>query len=605
MSRAVRGVQNLLRDVSVAAIVAVGVLASVAAFLVVSRLEREEARLRFEGLAIEVVRSIERESSANLRAVHSLVALYDSSETVTLEEFRRFGTVMLSEYPSLRAVSWNPLVRDADRERFEREIRADGLPGFRIERAAAEGEPGLAGPRSGYVPVVYIVPVAGNEAAVGYDIASEAVRRSALEVARDTGETAITQPITLVQDPSVLDGILAVAPLYDGTRSLDTEAQRREALTGYVVGVFDIGAVVDAATEGLSQAPELDPSAIDVRIDDAGVHQPTGERSLVFSRRVRGGEAAGVPSDTSGPRVAIDVAVANRTWHIVASQPGSALTARQEQLAWAVLIAGLALTAVAVYIFEARRRGMERLAELTEQLRDKNRILEGRSEALSRFVGRQLYDSIRAGSNDTSIGAARKQLTLFFADLEDFTGLSSDLDPDALAYLLNDYFAEVCAIATEHGATIDKLIGDALFAYFGDPQTQGDAEDALACLRMAVAVQQRMVHLREKWHGMGLHGAMCARIGISTGDCLVGNFGGGGMLDHTAIGEEVNIAFRLHKAAEPNGIVITERTHALIAAHVSAERLPALRLRGVRRSVVPYRVLGLRDARDADAVPSS
>ena len=77
-----------------------------------------------------------------------------------------------------------------------------------------------------------------------------------------------------------------------------------------------------------------------------------------------------------------------------------------------------------------------------------------------------------------SLETTRKKLTVFFSDLKDFTQTTDDLEPEDLADLLNEYFTEMCEIALEHGATIDKFIGDAMLMFFGDPETKGVEGDA-------------------------------------------------------------------------------------------------------------------------------
>src|SRR5262245_18260573 len=115
-------------------------------------------------------------------------------------------------------------------------------------------------------------------------------------------------------------------------------------------------------------------------------------------------------------------------------------------------------------------------------------------------------------------------------------------------------------IALEHGATIDKYVGDAIMAFFGDPETKGIKEDAAACVKMAIAMQRRMRELQWEWRDSGLEKPFQLRIGINTGYCTVGNFGSDDRMDYTIISSEVNLAARL-------------QSHAELAAFCSAMRL--------------------------------
>ena len=102
---------------------------------------------------------------------------------------------------------------------------------------------------------------------------------------------------------------------------------------------------------------------------------------------------------------------------------------------------------------------------------------------------------------------------MFFSDIADFTATTDDLESEELTGLLNHYLTEMSKIALEHGATIDKYIGDAILAFFGDPETRGFKEDATACVNMAIAMQRRMRELQFAWRDAGLEKPFELRIG--------------------------------------------------------------------------------------------
>ena len=137
----------------------------------------------------------------------------------------------------------------------------------------------------------------------------------------------------------------------------------------------------------------------------------------------------------------------------------------------------------------------------------------------------QLYASIFSGEQSVEIASKRKKLTVFFSDIADFTGTTDSLESEELTNLLNHYLTEMSKVALEHGATIDKYVGDAIIAFFGDPDTRGAKADAIACVEMAIAMQRRMRELQSEWLDMGLEKPFRLRIGINTGFCTVGNFG--------------------------------------------------------------------------------
>ena len=151
---------------------------------------------------------------------------------------------------------------------------------------------------------------------------------------------------------------------------------------------------------------------------------------------------------------------------------------------------------------------------------------EGNCRLTSTHRTRKLEcSSIFSGSKEVKIVSNRKKLTVFFSDIVDFTTTTDDLESEELTALLNHYLTEMSVIALTHGATIDKYIGDAILAFFGDPETRGVKEDALACVKMAVAMQKRVGELAVDWRNAGIETPLRCRIGIHTGFCTVGNFG--------------------------------------------------------------------------------
>ncbi|MCC2111109.1 MAG: adenylate/guanylate cyclase domain-containing protein, partial [Hyphomicrobiales bacterium] len=182
-----------------------------------------------------------------------------------------------------------------------------------------------------------------------------------------------------------------------------------------------------------------------------------------------------------------------------------------------------------------------RFARMNVELEDANTFLASVSMKISRYLSPQVYKSIFSGEKDAVIATERKKLTIFFSDIKDFTQATERLQPEELTAVLNEYFTEMATIAHDHGATVDKFIGDAILAFFGDPETRGAKEDALACVNMAIAMQRRLAVLKDEWRRRGLEKPLQARMGINTGYCNVGNFGSEDRMDYTIIGAEANL----------------------------------------------------------------
>ena len=235
------------------------------------------------------------------------------------------------------------------------------------------------------------------------------------------------------------------------------------------------------------------------------------------------------------------------------------------------------------------------LDEQKELVEEKNAKLESLSIKLSKYLAPQIYQSIFSSDQEVSLETKRKKLTVFFSDIKDFTQITDDLEAEDLANLLNEYFSEMSQIALEHGATIDKFIGDAMLMFFGDPDTKGVEEDAKACVRMAVAMQRRMTELEAIWRASGHQHPFKMRIGINTGFCNVGNFGSEARMDYTIIGGEVNLAARLESQAVPGGILMSYETYALVRDIVEAEEQPSIEAKGIRRDIRPFALRNLLD----------
>ncbi len=232
-------------------------------------------------------------------------------------------------------------------------------------------------------------------------------------------------------------------------------------------------------------------------------------------------------------------------------------------------------------------------SRMNDELGANNEFLAGISMKISKYLSPQVYRSIFSGEKDGSISTERKKLTVFFSDIKDFTATTERMQPEELTGLLNTYFTEMSKIAEAHGATIDKFIGDAIVAFFGDPETKGAAEDARACVRMAMDMQQSLSDLGKRWRREGIEHPFKARMGINTGYCNVGNFGSEERMDYTIIGAEANLAARLEAIAEPGGIVLSYETYAHVSDIVEAVAMEPVHFKGIAREVVPYRVVGL------------
>lgn len=238
----------------------------------------------------------------------------------------------------------------------------------------------------------------------------------------------------------------------------------------------------------------------------------------------------------------------------------------------------------------------------TEELETRNRSLEGLSAALSKYLSPQVYSSIFSGHQDAEIASKRKKLTIFLSDIANFTATTDKLESEDLTAMLNRYLAEMAQIALKHGATIDKYVGDAVLAFFGDPESRGVKEDAVACVMMAIEMQEKLKQLEMEWIDAGAERPFRVRIGINTGFCTVGNFGSPDRMDYTIVGGAVNLTSRLEQNCEPGSILISHVTWSLVNDVIEAEERPALTVKGFSEPVRAYEVRGLKTSGSTDVI---
>ena len=218
-------------------------------------------------------------------------------------------------------------------------------------------------------------------------------------------------------------------------------------------------------------------------------------------------------------------------------------------------------------------------------IEEKSAQLENLATRLAKYLSPQIYKSIFEEKQEVKSVHSRKNLTIFFSDIIQFTDLTDTMEPEKLAKVINSYLSEMTTIAVKSGGTIDKFIGDAIMVFFGDPETEGEVQDALKCVEMAILMRQRVEELQKHWKKMGVINGLGIRMGISTGFCTVGNFGSDLRLDYTVLGSPVNLAARLQSAAERNGILIDENTNNLINDVVQTEKNNTITPKGFVRSI--------------------
>lgn len=224
------------------------------------------------------------------------------------------------------------------------------------------------------------------------------------------------------------------------------------------------------------------------------------------------------------------------------------------------------------------------------RLRDAQQQLELSNRLIGRYVPSQLAARIISGQYSESGKPERTKLTIFFSDVEGFTDASDQLDAEELAAVLNEYLAEMAAIADRYGATINQFVGDGIMIFFGAPESSSEKDHALRAVRMGLDMQSRLLELKNVWVQRGIRKPFRARIGINTGYASVGDYGSPGRKMYSAIGLQTNLAARIQVHCDPGKILISDTTWALVREEFACTDKGEFTFKGLHYPVRVYEV---------------
>lgn len=228
---------------------------------------------------------------------------------------------------------------------------------------------------------------------------------------------------------------------------------------------------------------------------------------------------------------------------------------------------------------------------MVEQLRMKERILDTFGRYIDPRVVKDLIDAPTLAAE-----GQRRVMTVLFCDVAGFTAASERMTPQGLVRILNEYFSMMSAPIRENEGIIDKYIGDAIMAYWGPPFNTDDEQTQLAALA-AVDMLDRLESLRRSFPELlGMRSAPIAfdlRIGIATGEALVGSIGSEHMMNYTVIGDTANLAARLESANKVYGtrILASEATATRAAGVVEAREIDLVAMAGKSRPERIYEIM--------------
>lgn len=211
--------------------------------------------------------------------------------------------------------------------------------------------------------------------------------------------------------------------------------------------------------------------------------------------------------------------------------------------------------------------------------------------AFGHYVNKSVVDQILKNPKLLELGGAKRAVTSFFSDIAGFTSVSEKMEPQELVKFLNEYLQEMSEIVLAHQGTVDKYEGDAIVAFFGAPVAMHDHARA-ACLT-ALEHQAKLRELRKKWRGEG-RAELHVRIGLNTGEAVVGNMGSRDRFDYTAMGDNINLASRLEGINKQYGtkILISESTYQAVQNDLVCREIDLIRVKGKEKPVRIYELVG-------------
>ena len=207
--------------------------------------------------------------------------------------------------------------------------------------------------------------------------------------------------------------------------------------------------------------------------------------------------------------------------------------------------------------------------------------------AFSQYLSPTVIDQLIAQPDRLKLGGERRELTIFFSDIQGFTTISESLSPEELTHLLNDYLSEMTDIIQQEGGTIDKYEGDAIIAFWNAPVPYED--HPVRAVRAALRCQSRLAELRPGFTercGREIY----MRIGLNSGPAVVGNMGSKTRFDYTMLGDAVNLAARLEGINKQFGTytMISRSTRQGSGAAFPVRELSRVRVVGKNEPVTVY-----------------
>ncbi len=231
------------------------------------------------------------------------------------------------------------------------------------------------------------------------------------------------------------------------------------------------------------------------------------------------------------------------------------------------------------------------IADLTWERVEKNRVRRALEKYVSKNVVRELLDQPKLYAQ--SLGGVTKPATILFSDIRGYSSVTARSDPQALVAQLNEYLTSMVECVFRFGGTLDKFIGDAVMAVWGNTRSEGVRNDAANAVRAALAMRQELARLNESWAARGLP-PLRIGVAINHGEVVVGNIGSPQRMEFTVIGDAVNVSWKLQELTKDLGaeLIVGENVMALVIEEFELRPLGKATIKGLSQPLEIFEVCG-------------
>lgn len=204
---------------------------------------------------------------------------------------------------------------------------------------------------------------------------------------------------------------------------------------------------------------------------------------------------------------------------------------------------------------------------------------------LERYVNSQLVEAILNEQGDISLAPAKRNITILFSDIRNFTTKCEELEPEKIVEYLNEYFTHMVEVIFSHRGTVNKFVGDMIVAMFGAPSQLVDSERR--AIETAIEMQNRIKQIPVPW----IRNNFITGIGISSGEVVVGNVGSPQHMDYTAIGDKVNVASRLQSIAMGEQILVSRSIYDVTQHLFEFKEIGSIKVKGKKEAIEVFEVI--------------